>query len=206
MKKEYFDFIKSLSGISYLEYHITYLISPVFTGVKPASLIGIDNNNKQLLSLWKEAGDDYLKALNLKSITLKKYDDKDILLIYNEEALLNSINEEGNKDFLQKLGYTNFHNLDEILVQLYERYNKYHCPHEIGIFLGIPLSDVEAFINCEGKQCLLCGYWKVFSNEEKAKELFRIYDKSRELVITYSLLGKDVSWIVNTIRTSQLCA
>lgn len=206
MKKEYFDFMKSLSGISYLEYHITYLISPVFTGFKPASLIGIDNNDKHLLSLWEKVGDEYLKNLNLKSITLKKYDNKDILLIYNEETLLNSINEDGNKAFLQRIGYTNFEDLDEILSQLYERYNKYHCPHEIGIFLGIPLPDVEAFMDCEGKQCLMCGYWKVFSNEEKAKELFRIYDKSKELVITYSLLGKDVAWIAETLRDSQFCA
>lgn len=206
MKKEYFDFMKGLEGISYLEYHITYLISPVFTGFKPASIIGIDNKNKQLLSLWNEVGENYLESLNLKAITLKKHDDKDILLIYNEENLLNSITEEGNKDFLKNLGYENFHNLDEILMQLYERYNKYHCPHEIGIFLGIPLPDVEAFMDCEGKQCLLCGYWKVFSDEEKARKLFEIYDKSKELVITYSLLRKDVSWIANALKTSQFSA
>lgn len=204
MKKEFFHFMKGLDGTTYLEYYITYLISPIFTGVKPGSIIGLDNKNKQLLTHWYASGEDYLREHNLKSIVLKKCEDKDLVLIYNEQHLLSSLNEHGNKKFLQKLGYKNFHDLDYLLGHLYERYNDYHCPHEIGIFLGIPLPDVEAFMDCEGKNCLLCGYWKVFSNEEKAKELFRIYDWSKEIVMTYSLKGKNIIWITNALKLPSL--
>jgi hypothetical protein len=203
MKKEFFDFMKELDGKTYLEYHITYLISPVFTGVKPSSLIGLDNKHRQLLSNWHTYGDDYLKNHNLKSIILRHCQDKDLILIYNEQNLLKSISEPNNRVFLQKLGYINFENLDKILKHLYERYNNYHCPHEIGIFLGIPLQDVEAFMDCQGKNCLLCGYWKVFTNEEKAKELFRIYDWSKEMVMSHSLKGKDLSWITSFLKIPQ---
>jgi hypothetical protein len=141
-----------------------------------------------------------------KSMTLRNCNDKDLILIYDEKDMLDSINQQDNKFFLQKLGYDNFNNLEDILGKLYERYNSYHCPHEIGIFLGIPLPDVQAFMNCEEKNCLLCGYWKVFSNEEKAKELFKIYDWSKETFISNSLKGKDLTWIVNTLRIPMLGA
>lgn len=50
-KEEFLNFIKDLNGINYLQYHIAYFISPVLTGIKPASIIGIGNNDRQLLNL-----------------------------------------------------------------------------------------------------------------------------------------------------------
>jgi hypothetical protein len=125
-------------------------------------------------------------------------------LIYREDKLLETLNNKENSSFLKKLGYKNLSNINDTLDYLCERYNTYHCPHELGIFLGIPLSDVEDFMDCESKQCLLCGYWKVFSNEKKAKELFRIYDWSKEMVVSHSLLGRDVNWIAGTLRNASL--
>lgn len=208
MQEEFINFMKDLEGIHYLKYHIAYFISPVLTGVKPASIIGIGNNEKQLLDLWKKHGESFLSSINLKTILLRTTDRKEIVLIYREDKLIEMLNNDENRNFLKKLGYINLNNIDATINYLCERYNTYHCPHEIGLFLGIPLSDVEAFMDCEEKQCILCGYWKVFSNEEKAKELFKLYDFSKEMVMTNSLLGKDVNWIAHTLRNSsfsQIC-
>jgi hypothetical protein len=71
MKKEFFVFIKDLDEKTYMEYYITYLISPVFTGVKPSSLIGLDNRNRSLLNHWYAIGDTYLEKYNLKSMTFR---------------------------------------------------------------------------------------------------------------------------------------
>ncbi|MBC8059468.1 MAG: DUF3793 family protein [Clostridiaceae bacterium] len=204
MKEEFLNFMKDLNGINYLKYHVAYFISPVLTGIKPASIMCIGNNHKRLLDLWKTHGEDFLNSINLKTILLRTTGKNEIVLIYREDKLLETLNNKENSSFLKKLGYINLNNISDTLDYLYERYNTHHCPHEIGIFLGIPLSDVEAFMNCESKQCLLCGYWKVFSNEEKAKELFRIYDWSKEMVMSHSLLGKDIGWIAHTLRNTSL--
>ncbi|GIM29520.1 hypothetical protein CPJCM30710_21860 [Clostridium polyendosporum] len=206
MKENFLTFIKNLNESSYLEYYITYLISPVLTGVKPSSLIGIGNDDRPLLNLWKKEGNNLLFSLDLKALTLRSVKGREIVLIYNEENLLQILNREENKKFLEKLGYLDLDNINKTLTHLYERYSAFHCPHEVGIFLGIPLHDVEAFMDCSEKKCLLCGYWKVFSNEEKAKELFRIYDWSREMVMTYSLQKKEVKWIASILRDSFSCA
>lgn len=203
MKKEFFRFMNALDDKTYLEYYITYLICPMFTGVKPASLIGLDNGERKLLAHWCTLGGNYLKEHDLKAFPLRKYENKHLILFYNEENLLGVLKEENNKQFLERLGYSDFENLDTLLNHLCERYNSYNCPHEIGIFLGIPLSDVEAFINCDGRHCLLCGYWKVFSDEQKAKELFNTYDWSKEMMMTHSVNGKSLPWIINFLNFKE---
>ena len=47
-------------------------------------------------------------------------------------------------------------------------------PHEIGIFLGYPLYDVDCFIH--HKRCKYVGYWKVYSNLKNAKKQFNRYE------------------------------
>lgn len=204
MKEKYFDFMKNLSGSRYFEYYVTYLISPVLTGAKPSSLICLGNGERELLQQWERSGQKLLASIGLKTYTLRKVRGNAIILIYNEENLLHVLNMEENKKFLKQLDYKEPDSIDESLLHLQERYNMYHCPHEIGIFLGIPLHDVEGFINCDGRECLHCGYWKVFSNEEEAKELFKMYDWSKEMVMKYSLEGRQVKWIANSLKNLEL--
>ena len=52
-------------------------------------------------------------------------------------------------------------------------------PHEIGIFLGYPLEDVDGFITHQGENCKLCGCWKVYGNVEQARRTFASYEKCR---------------------------
>lgn len=204
MKEKYFDFMKNLSGSSYLEYYITYLVSPVLTGVKPSSLICLGNGERELLQQWEAGGQKLLASLGLKTYTLRRVKGNDIVLIYNEVNLIEVLNEEESKKFLKQLDYKEPDNLNATLAHLQDRYNRYHCPHEIGIFLGIPLHDVEAFMNCEGKECLCCGYWKVFSQEEEAKALFKMYDISKKMVMGYTLQGRQINWIASTLRNPKL--
>ena len=48
------------------------------------------------------------------------------------------------------------------------------------LFLQYPLEDVTSFVENRGKNFLLSGYWKVYHNIEKAKEIFTSYDKAKE--------------------------
>ena len=62
-----------------------------------------------------------------------------------------------------------------------------HCgeefPHEIGVFLDYPLSDVIAFIENKGMHFRQVGYWKVYSNEAEALRIFALYTKCREVYL-----------------------
>lgn len=54
-------------------------------------------------------------------------------------------------------------------------------PHEIGVFLDYPLSDIQDFIRHGGRNCRMCGVWKVYSNEADAARTFSRYKKCKDV-------------------------
>ena len=50
-------------------------------------------------------------------------------------------------------------------------------PHEIGLFLSYPPEDVRGFIENKACRFKCAGLWKVYGDEERAKELFRQYKR-----------------------------
>lgn len=104
------------------------------------------------------------------------------VFVYQKDLMLDCLVNMRNKSILSRCGYDIFsNNLDHYLSTMQKRFQLYReaghvFPHEMGIFLGYPCDDVEAFIANEGKNYLYCGYWKVYCNLEKAKKTFAIYD------------------------------
>lgn len=78
---------------------------------------------------------------------------------------------------------------DETLETLKSRFQS-GCPHEIGLFLGIPYDDVASFISHNGENYLFYGYWKVYSEPVKAKRLFADFDASKKKAIEFSQFDK----------------
>ena len=58
-----------------------------------------------------------------------------------------------------------------------------------------PLADVEGFIRNAGRDYLLSGYWKVYHDPDRARELFRAYDRARDCAVRELLQGKGMSEI-----------
>ncbi|AJA47464.1 hypothetical protein CPAST_c13850 [Clostridium pasteurianum DSM 525 = ATCC 6013] len=181
--ENFIDFIDYTREKDYMMNLITYAISPTIAGYKPSSIITISNQNKGMYDLWYKYGDEYIDNINLKVFEIMRKENLIILLFYNEKLLSQILFHENNMNFLLKFGYSNLMSLDMCLQLLKYRYQYMACPHEVGIFLGIPVKDVEAFIDCNGKQCILCGYWKVYHDREKALKVFESYDKTRENVV-----------------------
>lgn len=192
MNKNFLNLLNTLNKEKYMRSFISYLISPVITGIKPSSTITLSKKGKNLYNLWEIYNKDFLRDLNLKAILLRETLNYKVILIYNEINLMNTVYKKSSMDFLEKLDYNLNMNMDEILNHLVKRYNYFHCPHELGIFLGIPIQDVECFMNCNKNKCLFCGYWKVYEGERKAQEIFKLYDSSKEIIKNHLLLGKDL--------------
>jgi hypothetical protein len=62
-------------------------------------------------------------------------------------------------------------------------------PHEVGLFLGYPPSDVLGFMRHRGTHCKLCGLWKVYSDVERAAALFEEYDRCKRRLLDYLRQG-----------------
>lgn len=75
-------------------------------------------------------------------------------------------------------------------------------PHEIGVFLGYPLCDIQGFICNEGRNCLCCGCWKVYANPEQAQRLFARYKKCTEAYMRLFAAGYPLSRLTVKARTA----
>ncbi|KMT21760.1 DUF3793 family protein [Clostridium cylindrosporum] len=187
---DFYNKLNSMHEKDYIENFLTYSTSLVIAGIKPAVTIALSEQNKKLFKSWKHFGRDFVDKLSLNYIELRNTSKSTILMIYDKDVLQKRLTKESVQQFLIELGYPKTLDIHSYINKLKLRYEKYHCPHELGLFLGIPIEDVKDFMNCTPKECLLCGYWKVYNNLHEAKNTFDKYDMIKEYTIQSILQGK----------------
>ena len=201
----YLDFhnkLDSMHNKDYIENFLVYNSSLVIAGIKPAATITIKKDNKNLYSSWNDFGSQFIESINLKFIELRETLNSIILMIYDESILEKDLNKDSHIEFLTNMGYPSSVDVNYYLNTLKVRYEKYHCPHELGLFLGIPFKDVKDFMECTTKKCLLCGYWKVYNDSNKAQRIFNKYDKVKEYTVLNMLEGNSSRDLALSIKNS----
>lgn len=174
---------------NYLISTIAYSAAPTIAKEKVSSLVIFNNRNERnLYKYWEKHKKEIEIKFPLKFYELKKDDKIVVVLFYNEEKLKKILLQEKNLNFLKRFGYKKNMDIEECLKLLSSRYEN-ACPHEIGVFLGYPIDDVVEFIDCPNKQCLMLGYWKVYHNLEKAKDIFKKYDMAKDKMINLIIEG-----------------
>lgn len=188
----YLDFYKKLNSMKdkeYMENFLVYNSSLVLAGAKPSVTITIKKNNYNLYNNWNTFGESFIKELKLNYIQLREHEDAVVIMVYDKFILEKHLNSDCNKKFLINLGYSDNSTITDYVNTLKFRYEEYHCPHELGIFLGIPIKDVKDFMECTTKKCLLCKYWKVYNDSYTAQLTFNKYDKIKEYTMKTMLKG-----------------
>ncbi|EJP6472642.1 DUF3793 family protein [Clostridium botulinum] len=188
---KYMNVINAMEDKKYLYSLLLYLIAPTLDGVKPSTIVTLSSSGKNLDLLWCRYKEEFLSLYKISYIELKKTDKCTTILFYHKKALNNVLYNKYNLEFLQEIGYKDFSSEKSFLFKLKSRF-KDTCPHEIGIFLGIPIEEVKSFMEDPKRECIYCGYWKVYNNIQKAKEQFTTYDRSRTNMIL-EVLGKELS-------------
>ena len=84
-----------------------------------------------------------------------------LVLFYREKELSEYVNRVGIRSFIREFGYIEME-LDEMLERLSCRTALFSMeeigyPHEIGIFFGYPVEDVQGFIRNAGREYLFLG-------------------------------------------------
>lgn len=176
-----FNQTKKYDYRSYIISRILYHAAPTIFSSKPSTIINFDNIDPSFYMILPSIKAELQKKFRLYTFELFKNSNRCVVLFYRKDLFLNVFRE--NISFLSTFGYKHDMTLSQILNLLKEKYTL-SCPHEIGIFLGIPLEDVMAFINDE-KDFKLCGYWKVFGDVERAKKIFNEYDRAKNLALNY---------------------
>lgn len=173
--------VDSFDDKEYLISTIAYSAAPTVEGRKPSTVVSLSKNRRNLFQLWQSHKEDVAVSLGVSYYELRQNAEGILVLIYKPELLEKCLLRKSSIGFLKEYGYRKEMSLEGCLEQLKCRY-RVSCPHELGIFLGYPVKDVEGFIEKQGKDCLLCRYWKVYHNPRRAMCMFDAYDRAKDKV------------------------
>lgn len=174
--------------------------APVLAGIKPSNLLIVEHTHIADIV-------HVLDGTEVGERLLYKDAQKSVWLIYRSVWLNQLLKQEDIADFFRTIGYTRLTELDAVLAKLGQRYVSYldsrmDFPHEIGLLLGYPMADVRGYILNHGRDCLLNGYWKVYSDADEAQKIFDIYTKVRNLFVREISGGKQFSQIPAVCQAS----
>lgn len=175
------------SNQMYLYYMLANSAAPVFVGIKPSCLV----------TIWKHRiADMNLNQFVQEQNARKKFDCQlkilletelyYLLFCYHKELLQETLCQS--KGNILMSGYASTEKLEDALGILMDKLKRYHTehqifPHEVGIFLGYPLWDVEGFIQNHGQNYKLIGYWKVYDDVIGAIRKFQEYDRRKRQAV-----------------------
>ena len=173
---------------------LAYHCAPVLLGIKPAGLVSVSLKRfPDFPSLLRRYA-SYLKRLGISLEVLCSCNRRELLLVYRRGLLRASLSEPEVRRALCREGYPVRQSLSRQLAYLKTRLqNVEGFPHEIGLFLGYPLADVDGFQANRGEHYKLCGYWKVYDDVEKAKALFARYDACKARLCRFLAAGHSIS-------------
>jgi len=167
--------------------------APFLKKLKKACILTLDKKSfKEVKKL--------VKGTNISAFVLYENMDKTVIFLYRKEEFQKYLEEKEIQKFLKNFNYKKFE-LYSLLKVLSQRASDYYSekkefPHELGIFLGYPLEDVNGFIENKGENFLMSGYWKVYQNVSKAQKTFKEYDNARENAVIELLSGKSFTEII----------
>lgn len=152
--------------------------SPTFSGLKPSNLFSISTKdiNDNIFELRETIKQIKISGLDVRIMCSCK--NRVLFLVYNTYLLEKSLDSE-KLTFLHIYGYPKGYDIEKYLDILSQRLKfKSEFPHEIGIFLGIPLLDILGYIANKGKNFIYCDYWKVYSDYEICLQVFSKFRNS----------------------------
>ncbi len=172
--------------------------SPTLAGIKTGNLFSVKiTDETDIFSEVRELNRE-LRKKGIRVIPLKKTDEYALIYLYRPKHLKKDLNDPEALKILKERGYL-CDNPERIIVQLIGRLkDSAEFPHEIGLFLGYPPSDVACFMEhpCEGVKC--CGCWKAFSKPEKAEKTFNRFRMCTKAYQEMSKNGKSLKQLAVT--------
>ena len=157
--------------------------APVLAGLKPAGLFRYETSDSSDLAKRVRNWNAQLCSKGLRVEVLKgcirthQY----LVYVYRASRLRAILAEDAIRSFLAQEGYT-LPTSPEDFGKLIRQLSRRLCcaaefPHEIGVFLGYPLPDVQGFIQNQGRNFTCCGCWKAYGDPELAQRHFAQLNK-----------------------------
>lgn len=169
--------------------------APTLAGMKAGSLFTVYGCDRCITDEIRELNHSLTKR-GIRIIPVKKTSRYTLVYIYRPDMLKADLDIPEAANILIHKGYS-CGNADCCLVQLVKHLTSDpEFPHEIGLFLGYPPSDVKCFMRDSHRGVKCTGNWKAYSNEEKARDTFEKYRKCRDYFKKEVKKGKKIEALI----------
>ena len=160
--------------------------APVFSGIKPAMLVRISGcvcaDDIRHDHLFCRHQNEIVATLGLAHRILVQSASGVLVFFYDPAHLTATLTDSANRLFLIGRGCGDYVSLQEDLNWLENRFHTYSqaFPHEVGLFLGYPLKDVQGFIQKQRAADVGRTLWHVFGDPSKSLALMRRIRNARD--------------------------
>lgn len=173
--------------------------SPTLVGIKTGSLFTYQYKDDEKLKHEIDFWNSLLNSKGIYFIILRVKKDRALIYVYRKKYLEIELNNDNVKKFLAQNGYIT-NDIEECIQLLSKKLNiQNEFPHEIGVFLGYPINDIKAFIKNKGSNYKCIGCWKVYTNEIKAKKIFKQYKRCTEMCCKKYAHGYDIMRLTKAV-------
>ncbi len=154
--------------------------APTLAGIKTGNLFPVKacyaDLCPQLCRINKVLG-----AKGIRLIPLKTSGKQTLVYLYRPEKLEADLMSPDARNILAEKGYPIGSPNRCIAALVQHLKSDQSFPHEVGLFLGYPPSDVKCFMQDSRKGLKCVGCWKAYSNEKEAEALFSKYRKCTDV-------------------------
>ncbi len=148
--------------------------APTLARIKTGSLFNCPFSSREEMITAMLYLNRVLRDKGVRAIPLRWQENKCLIYLYRPGMLARDLRNPAAACLLHECGYSSTET-GECLSRLMRRLRtSADFPHEIGLFLGYPPADVDGFIH-HRDACRLKGFWKVYEDEDGARELFVRY-------------------------------
>nr|WP_252894502.1 DUF3793 family protein [Veillonella denticariosi] len=177
---------------------IGFHCAPAIRGIKLSNLVSIPRDMNEQIQLVLTEYNKEFNEMGLFFFELCRCKARRLLLVFRETQLRDYVRQPAVMTFLKAYGYHERMSIMEMLEHLrYRMEASVDFPHEIGVFLGYPLTDVKYFISRRGAGYHMCGgEWKVYDDVIGAQRSFMCYKACRQYCQTQLMLGKTFGSLV----------
>lgn len=175
MRQNLHDIVKGMD-IKDMENRLVFSCAPLIAGLKVSNLLTVGHEQAKKIG-------ELLKPTEISWFELAVGEEKSVLLLSRASELETYLSRKTVRRLLKESGYSRF-GMQYLISAFRERYQAYllfggSFPHEMGLFLGYPIEDVEGFIKNDGKNFLYSGYWKVYADTADKIKIFEKYESAR---------------------------
>ena len=163
--------------------------APTLAGLKTASLFPFRYTSRKQAVRELRDYNRQLTPKGLRLLPLRMSDSFALLYLYRPGRLDQDLHAEQAAALLREAGYPSCDEAD-CLRELRRRLTEQTAfPHEIGLFLGYPPEDVRAFMEHRGEGCKCVGWWRVYNDEQTARQKFEQYECCTRALLMRSANG-----------------